>query len=301
MRNDFEIEVEGKPLRITNPEKLLWPEAGISKLDFIRYLTEMAEFILPYTKNRLLTTIRYPHGIHGKSFYQKNLPDHAPDWLDTQIYHGVNYILANDLPTLVWLGNQACLELHVSFNLVTAPLYPTELVFDLDPTDVDNYSLVLETALNIKQILDSLGLYSQPKTSGASGLQIYIPITPHYLYEETRQLSKFIAEYIENKFPHQVTLERLVKNRGTKLYFDYLQHWEGKTLAAPYSTRAREAGTVSAPVTWDEIRIGFHPTDFTLRNIKDRVLEKGDLFSLITTNKQEQSLDELLKFIKVHA
>lgn len=298
MIKEFEFEVEGHTLRITNPEKLLWPEAQITKLDYIKYLIEMAPYLLSYAKDRLLTTIRYPNGIHGKSFYQKNLPAHAPAWVATHVWRDTNYILANDIPTLVWLGNQACLELHVSFNLYNQPKLPTELVFDLDPTDVDNFSLVLEVALRIKEVLDSLGLVSQPKTSGASGLQIYIPLEVRYTYEQTRSLNKFIAQYTADKYPQLVTVERLVKNRGTKLYFDYIQHGEGRTLPAPYSPRARKEGSVSTPVTWEEVRIGFSPRDFTIKNVKQRVDKKGDFFDLMTKQKAKQSIDQLLQFIK---
>ncbi|RCW49130.1 non-homologous end-joining DNA ligase [Paenibacillus prosopidis] len=298
MIKEFEFEVEGHTLRITNPEKLLWPEAEITKLDYIKYLIEMAPYLLSYAKDRLLTTIRYPNGIHGKSFYQKNLPAHAPAWVATHVWRDTNYILANDIPTLVWLGNQACLELHVSFNLYYQPKLPTELVFDLDPTDVDNFSLVLEVALRIKEVLDSLGLVSQPKTSGASGLQIYIPLEVRYTYEQTRSLNKFIAQYTADKYPQLVTVERLVKNRGTKLYFDYIQHGEGRTLPAPYSPRARKEGSVSTPVTWEEVRIGFSPRDFTIKNVKQRVDKMGDFFVLMTKQKAKQSIDQLLQFIK---
>lgn len=298
MIKEFEIEVEGHTIRITNPEKLLWPESQISKLDHIRYLIEMAPYFLSYAKDRLLTTIRYPDGINGKSFYQKNLPNHAPAWVATHVWRDTNYILANDIPTLVWLGNQACLEFHVSFNLYNQPKLPTELVFDLDPTDVDNFDLVLEVALRIKEVLDSLGLVSQPKTSGASGLQIYIPIEARYTYEQTRHLNKFIAHYIADKYPQQVTVERLIKNRGTKLYFDYIQHGEGRTLPAPYSPRARKEGSVSTPVTWEEVQVGFSPRDFTIKNVKQRINEMGDLFDLMTKQKEKQSIDRLLQFIK---
>lgn len=299
MKDSFEIEVEGRPVRITNPQKVLWPEQSITKFDYIRYLIEMAPYLLPYMKDRCLTTIRYPDGIHGKSFYQKNIPEHAPDWISTYNWRETDYILTNDLSTLVWLGNQACLEFHVTFNLYHREAYPTELVFDLDPTDLQNYDLVLEMGLRIKEVLDSLGLSSQPKTSGASGLQIYIPILPDYTYHETHLLNKFIAQYIADRFPDKVTIERLVKNRGSKLYFDYIQHGEGRTLPAPYSTRAKEAASVSAPVTWEEVNKGFHPTDFTIKNIRGRVGQLGDLFSTITTNKVAQSLDSLLEFLKL--
>lgn len=302
MNKQFEIEVEGHSVRITNPDKPLWPEARITKFDYIKYLIDMAAYILPYAKDRLLTTIRYPNGIDGKSFYQKNMPAQAPDWVASHIWRDTNYILANDLPTLIWLGNQACLEFHVSFNRYDQPKIPTEIVFDLDPTDVHNFSQVLEVASRIKEVLDSLGLISQPKTSGASGLQIYIPIEARYTYEQTHRLNKFIARYIADKYPEHVTLERLVKNRGTKLYFDYIQHGEGRTLPAPYSPRARTEGTVSAPVTWDEIRRGFTPRDFTINNIKGRVERIGDLFEVMTSRKINQSIDQLLQFIqKAHS
>ncbi|PWA12669.1 DNA polymerase domain-containing protein [Pueribacillus theae] len=297
MTQQFELEIEGKLIRITNPDKLFWPELEITKLDYIKYLVDMSPFILSYTKNRLLTTIRYPNGIYGKSFYQKNVPSNKPNWVLTHEWQGTKYVLLNDLPTLVWLGSQACLEIHVSFNYYDAINKPTELVFDLDPSDPSNFCLVLEVALKIKEVLDSLGLVSQAKTSGATGLQMYIPIDPRYTYEETNKINKFIALYIAEKYPQLVTIERLVKNRGKKLYFDYIQHGEGRTLSAPYCPRARTEGSVSAPVTWEEIEKGFHPRDFTIKNIKTRIKEKGDLFSIVTTEKLNQSLDDLLKVI----
>jgi bifunctional non-homologous end joining protein LigD len=297
---EFELDVEGRLIRITNPQKPIWPDVGLSKLDFIRYLTEISSFMLPYIKNRMLTTIRFPNGIHGKSFYQKNIPEHAPQWVSTHNWRDTTYILANDLPTLIWLGNQACLELHAAFNRIDCEKCPTELVLDLDPTDTDNFSLVLEIALLIKENLDRLGLFSQPKTSGATGIQIYIPIEARYHYEQTRMLGKFIAQYIAEKHPNKVTLERLVKNRGVKLYIDYLQHWEGKTLAAPYTPRAREGAPVSAPVSWQEVEKGFQPLDFRIDNIRERIQSAGDLFAPITTQRKDQSLDELLNFIGSH-
>ncbi|RXT14050.1 DNA polymerase domain-containing protein [Ammoniphilus sp. CFH 90114] len=297
-REEFEIEVEGRMVRITNPQKIMWPEAEITKFDYIRYLIEVAPAMLPYLTNRLLTTIRYPDGIHGKSFYQKNIPDHAPEWIKTHTWRDTNYIVANDLPTLVWLGNQACIELHVAFNHYQKERYPTELVFDLDPMDLDDYTHVLEIALLIQEVLQSLGLFSQPKTSGASGLQIYIPIEVKYTFEEAHMLNKFIAHYIAERFPQKVTIERLVKNRGSKLYFDYIQHGEGRTLPAVYTPRAREAASVSAPVSWDEVRLGFHPKDFTIQTMKDRLERAGDLFASITVEKKNQSLDQLLEFLK---
>ncbi len=298
MSQTIDFKVNDRVIRISNPEKILWPDLKMTKLNFIQYLIEMSPYLLPYVKNRLLTTIRFPNGIEASSFYQKNAPSYAPDWMATSEWNGTTYILLNDLPTLIWLGNQACLEYHVPFNCCDEHNVPSEIAFDLDPSDPNHFSLVLEVALLVKDVLDSLGLASQPKTSGATGLQIYIPITRRYTYEQTHLFNRFVAFYMAEKHPKLVTLERLVKNRGNKLYFDYLQHGKGKTLAAPYFPRARKKGTVSAPVSWEEVQAGFHPHDFTMQNIVSRVKEKGDLFSLITTERQEQSLDPILKEIQ---
>lgn len=288
------VKVQDRTIAITNPDKMLWPDLEITKLEYIQYLIDMSDYLLPYVKNRLLTTIRYPDGIEGKYFYQKNIPDYAPDWIARREWNGTTYMLLNDLPTLVWLGNQACLEFHVPFHVCDDGEHPSEIAFDLDPSDPDNFRLVLDVALLIKEILDSLGLESVAKTSGATGLQIYIPIKRGYTYAETNKFLSFVAHYLAEKYPHLVTLERWVKKRGNKLYIDYLQHGKGKTLAAPYCLRARKQATVSAPVSWEEVESGFHPHDFTMLNIKERVKKKGDLFSIVTTDRLDQSLDEIL-------
>ncbi|OEF98592.1 non-homologous end-joining DNA ligase [Desulfuribacillus alkaliarsenatis] len=290
----YQLKVDEKVISISNPDKYLWPNS-VTKLDFIKYIYEIADYMLPYVKNRLLTTIRYPNGVDDdKSFYQKNVPAHAPEWITSKNWNGTNYILPNDKATLVWLANLAALEMHVSFNYWQSEDYPTELVFDLDPSVTDRFDQVLEIALYLNDNLLQIGLHSIAKTSGATGIQIYIPIKPIYKYEQTRKVAKFIAEYMENKYPKIITTERLVKQRGTKLYIDYLQHWRGKTLPAPYSVRARQQPTVSTPVTWEEVEKGFKPEDFTIFNTIERIEKLGNLFIF----KDEHSLDQVLKFIK---
>lgn len=296
MNRAVQLEVNGYPIRIPNPDKLLWPEANITKLDYIHYLIEIEPYLLPYTQNRLLTTIRYPDGLDGKWFYQKNLPTFAPKWIPTYTYKNTKYVMLNNLPTLVWLGSHACLEFHVPFNLYDQA-YPTVLAFDLDPYNVDYFDAVLEVALYLKEIFDSLQLVSYPKTSGASGLQIYLPIRPIYSYEQTNQFHQFIAKYLAEKYPHLVTIERLKKNRGTKIYVDYLQHGAGKTLPAAYSPRAQREATVSAPVTWEEVQQGISPYDFTMTNMKQRLEKNGDLFAAIQSPSAEQSIDDILRFL----
>ncbi|OEH85805.1 DNA polymerase domain-containing protein [Desulfuribacillus stibiiarsenatis] len=290
---DYQLTINNKIIKITNPNKVLWPKDQVTKLQYVSYIMKMADYILTYSKHRYLTTIRYPDGVEGKNFYQKNIPTHAPEWIESKVWNGTNYILPNEKETLVWLANLACLELHVSFNTWKKDDFPTELVFDLDPTDVTRFEHVLELALHLRDILLQLGLTSYPKTSGASGLQVYVPIQPKYPYELTRQIGKFIAEYMQHMYPKDITVERLVKMRGNKLYVDYLQHWRGKTLPAPYSVRAKETPNVSTPVTWKEVEKGFIPSDFTIFNVPNRCEKYGDLFHW----KERQSLDIILDFL----
>ncbi|WP_407649408.1 non-homologous end-joining DNA ligase [Brevibacillus composti] len=292
---DLVVTIEGKELTITNPTKPLWPEANVTKMDYIRYLLEVATPFLAYTQNRLLTVIRYPHGIHDKHFYQKNLPDYAPDWIATKQWENSLYPLCNDVATMVWMANQAALEWHVSFHLASDER-PTELVFDLDPSTPD-FPPVIETALLLKELLDDLQLPAVPKTSGATGLQIYIPIQPRYTFEQTRMVGQFMATYLAEKRPDLITLERLVKNRGTKLYIDYLQPWRGKTLTAPYSTRARREATVSTPLLWEELP-HIHPTDFTVHTVPARLKQRGDLFAPVHDQRRRASLDPILSFLQ---
>lgn len=291
---EFTLTVEDREITITNPEKPLWPEAGVSKLVYLQYLIKMAPYILPYTRQRLLTVIRYPHGIHDKYFYQKNLPAHAPPWIATAVWENTRYPLLNDLPTLVWMANQAALEWHISFHRAEDEL-PTELVFDLDPSTPD-FADAIEAALTLKEVLDELQLPSYVKTSGASGLQVYIPIETRYSFHQTRQIGQFVATYLTEKHPRKFTVERLIKNRGTKLYIDYLQHWRGKTLPAPYTTRAKEQATVSTPLTWAEVP-HIHPTQFTVHTVPERVKQQGDLFQPLLSEKRS-SLDEILQFLQ---
>ncbi|MFZ5752683.1 MAG: non-homologous end-joining DNA ligase [Bacillota bacterium] len=294
----MQITIEGKELTISNPHKILWPESGITKLDYIHYLISVSPYLLAYTQNRLLTMIRFPDGIDGKSFYQKEIPPFAPEWMERAFYSDKNWILLNDIATLVWVANLASLEIHVPFDQYVKPDYPTELTLDLDPMDTDNFDLVREIALKSREVIDSLGLFSVIKTSGATGLQVYIPIEPRYTYEEARLINTFIARYIAEKNPRKVTLERMVKKRGKHLYFDYLQLWRGRTLPAPYSVRAKPGATVSTPLEWAEVEKEITPADFTIRTVPERLKLKGDLFRFVTTEKMNQGLDEILVFIK---
>ena len=291
------VLVEGKEIAVSNPEKLLYPAAGITKWEYILHLTRLAPFLLPHSRRRFLTTIRYPHGAGDQFFYQKNIPAHAPEWIPTARHGQVTYILLEDTPTLVWLASLACLEFHLSFSSADDPDHPPELVFDLDPT-VEGFDRVMEVALLTREVLNQLDLDAWVKTSGATGLQLYIPLKGRHSFEQTRRVSQFIARYLEEKHPRIITLERLKKNRGDKVYFDYLQHWRGKSLIAPYSPRARPQATVSTPLEWNELKPGLSPERFTLRGIHRRLAETGDLFRPLLSRDNRFDLTKILDFVE---
>lgn len=269
------VELNGRIIRITRPDKVLWPDIGMTKWDYVLHMVKLAPFLIRHAKDRLLTTVRFPDGIFGPSFYQKNVPAYAPPWIDRLRWKNTDYMLLNRPETLVWLANQACLEFHVSFscrgeNEVRA------LVFDLDPNGCE-FERVVEAALIIREELMDLGYDCFAKTSGATGLQLFVPIKP-CSYEAARKANRFFAAYFAGKYPHLFTVERQVNKRGRKVYFDYLQLWHGKSLIGAYSPRARPGAPVSAPLKWPELEQGLHPEQFRLENISHRLKREGDLF-----------------------
>jgi bifunctional non-homologous end joining protein LigD len=294
---DIKVEIEHKIIDVKNPGKLFWPEANITKLDFIETMTKLAPFMIRYTKNRMLTSIRYPHGIGEKSFFQKQKPQGTPDWVKTVNFNDKNYIALNSAATLVWLCSQAALELHTSFNLHQQPDHPSHLVFDLDPDDDQSFEDVVEIALSVHETLEALSIKSFVKTSGATGLQIFIPTDARYDYDTARKINEFFAKYFAQKLSGKVTIERLKKKRQGKLYFDWQQMWYGKSMIAPYSARAVASAAVSTPLEWDELNTA-RPEMFNLKNIVSRLEQKGDLFepSLHCDNKKQ--IEEILKQLK---
>ncbi|TVY08418.1 DNA polymerase domain-containing protein [Paenibacillus cremeus] len=287
------IVIEGHELIVSNPEKLLWPEKQITKAMYLQKLAALSSYLLTYCRNRYLTTIRFPNGWNDKSFYQKNVPEPTPVFVKTAELEGIQYVHMDSLPTLLWLGNLACLEFHPSFHYIGDTL-PAEWLIDIDPS-VDPEPRVMQAAEIIGEILDKMNIRSVPKTSGATGVQIYVPIdrARGYTFEQLRRIGHFVASYAVQKHPKLFTIERLKKDRGTLIYIDYLQHWYGKTLSAPYTPRARMDATVSTPLTWAEVSLRPDPRDFHLLNIEDRLRLKGDLIAQLPP----QNLDPVLSFI----
>jgi len=265
-------------IQITHPDKPIWPASGIQKDDYIFYLQNISSYILPFLSDRLLTDIRYPHGAPGESFYQKNSPDTIPDFVTTKLVDDIRYIVCNDVETLLWLGNQLALEFHIPFQTVKTNK-PTEIVFDLDPPSVNEFNLAVEAAIRMKVILDQFELKSFVKTSGGKGIQIYIPLPmDSFSYDETGIFTKFVCDFLVEQEPQWFTTERLKKNRDNKLYLDYVQHKEGKTIIAPYSPRGNDLGLIATPLNWDEVSTSLKPDMFSIPAVLERINKQGNPF-----------------------
>ncbi|MFD2445672.1 DNA ligase D [Bacillus sp. CGMCC 1.16607] len=287
-----------KALTITHPEKPLWEKPKINKMEYLFYLREISSYMLPFLKDHLLTVIRYPHGLFGEPFYQKNCPDYAPPFIETYLHEEINYILCNDLKTLIWLGNQLAIEFHIPFQTIRSK-EPCEIVFDLDPPSKNEFPLAIKAAKYIKEIIDELKLIGFIKTSGSKGLQIHIPLPENtFSYDDTRLFTTFIAEYLVTKEPELFTIERMKKNRGNRLYIDYIQHAEGKTIIAPYSARGREQATVATPLFWEEVDEQLQIEQFTIQNVVRRVKNQGCPFREYFKLKKQQPFKPVLQFLK---
>ena len=283
---------------ITHPDKPIWPAVQMVKDDYIYYLQAVAPFLLPFLKNRLLTSIRFPHGVPGESFYQKNAPDYAPSFIKTSMDEDIEYIVCNDMKTLLWLGNQLAIEYHIPFKTIDTTC-PTEIVFDLDPPSVDNFSLAIEAALSMKAILDNFNLHAFIKTSGGKGLQIYIPLPRDtFTFDETRIFTEFVCRFLVEQNPKWFTIERMKKNRGNRLYLDYVQHAEGKTIISPYSPRGNEHGLVATPLEWSEVNSNLSPKLFPIPAILERLKSKGDLFEDFYKIGETQPFEAVLTTLK---
>lgn len=287
------LEINQRRVRLTNLDRILWPEQSYTKHDLIRYYIEVAPFLLPHLQNRPLVVQRFPGGINGEAFYQKNVPEGAPEWLHTiAIKHRdgkeTRYVVAANVETLVWLGNQACLELHPWLSSIGSLEKPDFAVFDLDPMEKTTSGQIREVALTVREVLLHFNLESFPKLSGASGLQIYVPLEPLYAYGQVRRFVEAVCAQVHRLLPAITTLERKVEQRGGKLYLDYLQNGRGKTLAAPYSPRPLPGAPVSMPLSWEEVAAWkIKPGDFSIKNTPALLRERGDLFAAVLDLKQK--------------
>lgn len=275
-------KVKGKELKFNNLAKLYWPEDGVSKRDMFNYYYAMADFILPYLKDRPLSLNRFPGGIHGKSFYQKDVKGKAPDWAKTFPYstsdgEAKEYLVGDDIATLLWTNTLGCIEVNPWFSRVQSPDHPDYCVIDLDP-DKHHFDKVIEAANVVKEVLDAIDVPCYAKTSGSTGIHIYIPLGGKYDYDQSQLFAKIIVTIVNKQIPSFTSLERMIAARKGKMYLDFLQNRPGATIAGPYSLRPKPNATVSMPLDWEELKPGLKMTDFTIFNAFERVQEKGDIF-----------------------
>ena len=272
-------------LHLTNQNKIYFPANSISKGDVVQYYNEVADLILPYLKNRPQSMNRFPNGITSPGFYQKDVDvDKIPSWLQTEkVYSESNdkyldYLICNNKQTLLYMANLGCIDINPWNSTIKNIENPDWLVIDIDPEN-DNFQEVIQTALTVKEVMDELESDCYCKTSGATGLHVYIPLGAKYNYEQVKILAELLAIEIQQRLPEITSLERSIKKRNHKIYVDYLQNRRGQTLAAPYSVRPVAGATVSTPLEWNEVNAKLHPSQFHIKNALARFEKKGDLWS----------------------
>jgi len=291
------IEVDGKTLSVTNLDKVLYPATGFTKGQVIDYYARIAPVLVPHLSGRPLTLKRYPGGVDQEFFFEKNATKHRPDWVKTAPIwsegnqRNVNYILANNLPTLIWVANLASIELHPSLSLAKDITCPRMMVFDLDPGPPANIVQCCQVAFWLREIFEHFGLQSFPKTSGSKGLQIYVPLNTATSYDATKPFAHALARLLETDHKDLVVSDMKKDLRLGKVLVDWSQNDEHKTTVSVYSLRARERPTVSTPVTWEEVEQAFKKKDagllvFEAEQVLKRVEKMGDLFAPVLSLKQ---------------
>ena len=288
-----EVGVEGRRLSLSNLAKVLYPAVGFTKGEVIDYYTRVSAAVLPHLRDRPLTLKRYPNGVEGQYFYEKNCPSHAPEWVRKEEVGGIAYCVCDDLPTLVWLANLADLELHPSLSLAEDIDRPTVMAFDLDPGPPAGVAECCEVAVLLRDALAQIGLDSYAKTSGSKGLQVYVPLNTEVDYDHgTKRLSQALARHLEGQHPKLIVSSQRKDLRKGKVLIDWSQNDEHKTTVAVYSLRARERPTVSTPLLWEEVERGdAEALVFEAADVLGRVAEHGDLFAPVV--EQEQRLPDL--------
>jgi DNA ligase D-like protein (predicted ligase)/DNA ligase D-like protein (predicted polymerase)/DNA ligase D-like protein (predicted 3'-phosphoesterase) len=286
-------EADGRELRLSNLDKPFWPEEGYTKGDLVAYYFNVADLILPYLRDRPLTMKRMPDGMAGGFFYEKTAPSHTPDWVerchvdsDDAKTGVIGYLMVNDLATLLYVANLGCIEMHPLHSRCGSVERPDYLFFDLDPMGA-SFEDVLAVALHVKAALDALGLVGYPKTSGATGVQIYVPVVPGYSYDQVRDFVGTVGRMIERADRERVTMAWKIENRTGKVFIDHNMNRSGANIAAVYSMRPEAGATVSTPLAWDELEDGVTPRDFRIDNVWERLARVGDLFEGVRTSPQD--------------
>lgn len=283
MKNEQTLKINNHELKLTNFNKVFWPKEKYTKGDVIAYYDKIAPFILPYLKDRPESLNRHPNGIAGKNFFQKDVDHIPPAWVklfkdyapSTKKY--IHYLICQNKATLIYLINLGCIEINPWNSQINHPNKPDFMIIDLDPEGV-SFDQVVEVAQEVHKVLEKIGARGYCKTSGATGLHIYVPLGAKYPFVQVRDLAHKIVMEVNKRIPKITSLERHPAKRRHKVYLDYLQNSIGQTLAAPYSLRPKPGATVSTPLEWQEVKKGLRPAQFTIKTIFKRLQTKKDLF-----------------------
>ncbi len=287
------MEADGRELRLSNLDKVFWPDEGYTKGDLIAYYFNVADLILPYLRDRPLTMKRMPDGIGEGFFYEKTAPSHTPDWVERCHVESddaktgvIGYLMVQDLSTLLYVANLGCIEMHPLHSRCASLQEPDYLFFDLDPMGA-SFEDVLAVSIHVKAALDALGLVTYPKTSGATGVQIYVPVVPGYSYDQVRDFVGAVGRMIERADRDRVTMAWQISKRTGKVFIDHNMNRPGANISAAYSLRPEARATLSTPLRWDEVEAGLTPQDFRIENVWGRFDRLGDLFEGVRTEPQD--------------
>ena len=290
----------GHELKLTNLDKLFWPEGKISKRNLLQYYADISPVLIPHLKNRAMVMKRYPNGAGGEFFFQKRIPEPHPEWIQTcAILHSsgstIHFPMIQDLASLLWVVNLGCIDLNQWYATCDDVYRPDYLHFDLDPGEGATFGQVLETALAVRTALLDFKIPSYPKTSGSRGIHIYVPIYRGPLQKQVWSFAKQLAQNVAARFPKLVTAEYRVAKRPAKhVLVDYNQNAWGRTLASVYSVRPKPGAPVSTPVGWDEIERGIKIEQFRIDNVPARVRQSGDLFRPLLLQRKRVRLEQFL-------
>ena len=302
--SDRQVEVDGRELKLTNLDKVLYPEAGFTKGEMIDYYARVAPAMVPHLSGRAVTLRRFPEGVDDldAAFFEKRCPKHRPSWVKTATVRAgprsgnIDFCVCDGLPTLVWMAQLATVELHPSLSLARAPTRPTVLAFDLDPGPPADIVDCCRVALRLRELFGHLDVRCFPKTSGSKGMQVYVPLNRELTYETTKPFAKAIAQLLERQTPERVVSKMKKVEREGKVFVDWSQNHRSKTTVAVYSLRARERPTASTPLAWDEVERAVDSGDgsplvFTAGEVLERIADRGDLFAPVL--ELEQDLPDL--------
>jgi len=297
---EVRLQVDGRELKLTNLQKLFWPELGITKGDLLRYYLEVSSYLLPHLAHRAMVMKRYPNGAAGKFFFQKRAPEPRPNWIETcSIEHAsssiIDFPIVNDLASLLWIINLGCIDLNPWYARCDDVDRPDYVHFDLDPTEGGDFNQVCETALLVHEALDALKIPNMAKTTGSRGIHVYVPIVRGPRQKEVWTFAKKLAKSMERLHPELITAEyRIAKRPQKRVLVDYNQNAWGRTLASVYSVRPKPQAPVSTPVTWDEVARGIKIDAFRLDNVPARLKKLGDLWKALVDTRGRFKLEALL-------